>query len=78
MCLSVIKLFQLCVWVLPAASVWVCVVSHRGHYPLDSSRRQLLSFGLLYHCDPQVLELEHHALQKGLPRVRPILWKLCR
>lgn len=56
----------------------ISVVSHRGHYPLDGGRRQLLSFGLLDHRDPQVLELEHHALQKGLPRVRPVLWQLCR
>lgn len=51
------------------------VVSYRGHYSLDGGCRQLLSFGLLHHCDTQVFELKRHALQKGLPGVRPVLWE---
>ena len=55
----------------------VRVASHRRHDALHGGGRQLLPLGLLHHGDPQVLQLEHHALQQGLPRVRPVLWKLC-
>lgn len=52
------------------------VTAHRGHDPLDGSGRHLLPFGLLHHGDAEVLELEGHAFQQGLPGVRPVLWEL--
>ena len=52
------------------------VGAHRGNNPLDGGGWQLLALGLLHQCDAQVLQLEHHPLQQGLPRVRPVLRQL--
>lgn len=50
--------------------------AHRGHNPLDSSRRQLLTLGLFHQCHAQVLEAEEHPLKQCLPSVCPVLRQL--
>lgn len=59
-----------------AHTVEMMVLSYCCNNSLHSCSWQLFSFGFLNQRHAQILQLKDHTLQKGLSRVRPVLWQL--
>lgn len=51
-------------------------MTHRGDNPANGGWGHVLSFGLSHQGHPQVLHIEHHALQQSLFGVSPVLRQL--